>query len=246
MRLIKGNKGSATVEATLIMPLFIFAMLVLFHGIRLRMAEAIIYEAAAETVEYMAELSYISECNYSVPAIKLREYVDDSKLVESYVIDGLSGITFEGSSYLDDEGYVCLWINYQVGIDVPFIGDLSGKRQYEIRQKAYIGYEARSQGEELSSDDIYVYITDNREAYHLYRGCSHLDLTVTPASKKQAKKSGYTACQYCGDTSGNAVLITQQGDRYHSSLDCVGLKRTVYRVKKSQVEGLGACSRCGQ
>lgn len=239
------NRGSATIEASLALPIFIFAVLVMFHGIRLRMAEAIIYEAAAETVEYMAELSYITECNYGVPAVKLKQYIDDKKLVENYVVGGVDGVSFLGSTYLDEEGYVCLRVNYSVGIDVPIIGDLSGKREYVIRQRAYIGDGDKNKGDELSPEEIYVYITDNREVYHLSRGCSHLDLSITPMSKKQAKMEGYSSCQFCGQNAKEAVLVTNQGDRYHSYPDCLGIKRTVYRVKKSQVEGLGACERCG-
>lgn len=242
--MIKNNRGSATVEASLILPLFIFGVLVLFHGIRLHMAEAVLYEAAAETVEYMAELSYITETNYLVPKSKLGQYVDNKELVESYIIGGIDGVSFLGSTYLDDEGYVCLKVSYKVGINVPIIGKLSSHRSYEIRQKAYKGYKEREAGEELSEDEIYVYITDNREAYHLSRGCTHLKLSITPSSKAQARSKGYSPCEFCGDVAGDSVIITEQGNRYHSRTDCMGLKRTVYRVKKSQVQGLGACERC--
>lgn len=228
----------------MILPIFIFGVLVMFYAIRLRMAEAVVYEASAETVEYMAELSYITECNYLIPMTKLREYIDNKGLVESHIIGGIDGISFLGSTYLDEEGYVCLRVSYQVGINVPIIGKLSGSRSYEIRQRAYTGDQTRAEGEEWSPDDIYVYITDNREAYHVSRGCSHLVLSITPASKSSAKADGYTPCQICGHEADKAVLITEQGDKYHGRGDCLGLKRTVYRVKKSQVEGLGACERC--
>lgn len=240
------DKGSATVEATLILPLFIFGILVLFHGIRLHMAEAVLYEAAAETVEYMAEISYLSECNSIIPQGKLGEYLDNPKLVESYIIDGVDGVNFQGSKYLDDEGYVCLVVNYRVGINVPVLGALRGDRSYEIRQKAYTGDKCRSRDEELSTDDIYVYITDNREAYHISRGCSHLDLSITPTTKEAAKANGYSPCEFCGEGAAGGVVVTKHGDRYHSRSNCTGLKRTVYRVKKSQVEGLGACERCAK
>ena len=242
--MIRNNRGSATVEASLILPLFIFGVLVLFNGIRLHMAEAVLYEAAAETVEYMAELSYITETNYLVPASRINQYVDNKELVEGYIIGGIDGVSFLGSTYLDEEGYVCLKVSYKVGINVPIIGNLSGRRTYEIRQKAYKGYKENEEGQVLSEDEIYVYITDNREAYHISRGCTHLVLSITPGNKSSAKASGYSACEFCGDASGEAVLITKHGNKYHSRTDCLGLKRTVYRVKKSQVQGLGACDRC--
>jgi len=241
---IRNNKGSATVEASLILPLFIFGVLVLFHGIRLHMAEAVLYEATAETLEYMAELSYLTETNYLVPESKIEQYVDNKELVEGYIIGGIEGVSFLGSTYLDDEGYVCLKVSYEIGINVPVIGNLAGHRTYEIRQKAYKGYKEREDGQELSEDEIYVYITDNREAYHISRGCTHLVLSITPGTKSRAEANGYSPCEFCGDDSGDGVFITKHGNRYHSRGDCLGLKRTVYRVKKSQVQGLGACERC--
>ncbi len=244
--MVRGNnKGSATLEAALVMPLFIFAILVLFHGIRLRMTEAIIYEAASETVEYMAELSYLEECNYLVPKMRIGEYVDNKGLVESYIADGLDGISFLGSEYLDEDGYVSLRVSYQVEINVPFIGDLSGERSYIIRQKAYKGIGNDQVEGQLSDSDVYVYITDNREAYHTTRACTHLDLSITPMAINKAKEKGYTLCEFCQDVGGNSVLVTSYGNRYHTTTDCSGLRRTVYRVKKSQVEELGECMRCG-
>lgn len=241
----KNNRGIATVETTLILPIFIFAMLVLYHIIKLRMAESVLYEASMETVEYMAEVSYLEEGNGLIARQKLGEYIDDKPLVEKYIIGGEDGVSFEGSRYLDEEGYVCLHISYEVGLDVPVIGSLSGHRSYVIRQKAYIGQESDGISEEIPSDEVYVYVTDNREAYHTTRSCSHLDLSVGPSTVKQAKREGYVPCGFCGGKTEGNVLITNHGNRYHGNKECIGIKRTVYRVKKSQVEGLGACKRCG-
>ncbi len=242
--MLKANKGSATIEATLGLPIFIFAVLLLFHGIRLRMAEAIVYEAAAETVEYMAELSYIAECSYIIPETRIKLYIDDEKLIDTYIEGGTSGISFAGSTYLDEEGYVCLKVSYELKVKLPVLGDFGGKRTYEIRQKAYKGDEKNTAEETVSQDDIYVFVTDNKEAYHMSRDCSHLNLSITPYTKAKAKKQGYTACEFCGDEAGDSVLVTKHGDRYHGRVDCLGIKRTVYRVKKSQVEDLGGCGRC--
>lgn len=242
----QNNVGSTTVEATIILPLFIFFVLAFFQIARLRMAESIIYEAAIETVEYLAEFTYLEKSDVFLAKAKFKDYVDNQSLIEGYIVDGVEGVSFKDSIYLDDEGYVCLCINYQVSINVPLLGDLSGERSYVVRQKAYLGEEMDEEGEKVIQDDIYVYITDNKEAYHLSRSCSHLDLSITTTSLDKADKMGYQPCQFCGDGVNYGVFITQWGERYHSKSDCSGLKRTVYRVKKTQVEELGACERCGR
>ena len=41
------------------------------------------------------------------------------------------------------------------------------------------------------------------------------------------------------------IYITSQGNRYHTQLNCSGLKRTIYTVPLSQTGGRGRCSKCG-
>lgn len=55
------NQGSASLEATLVMSVFLLAMVSLFWMAQSVLAEAQVYEAAAETAEYMAEIAYLGE-----------------------------------------------------------------------------------------------------------------------------------------------------------------------------------------
>ena len=63
-------------------------------------------------------------------------------------------------------------------------------------------------------------------------------------NKNSAVAAGYTACEFCGDGTGEIVIITDYGGRYHFKSDCSGLKRTIYRVKIDEVGGMAECSRC--
>ncbi len=238
------NKGSAVVEATLIMPIFLFAMLAVFCMCRCKLAEGVIYEAAVETAEYMAEYAYVSDVDTYLPRIVMPGYIDNKELVEKSVEGGINGIDFLGTVGRDGNDYVVLHVNYNLNIDIPFIPKLAKKKQIVIKQRAYIGEGENKGREECKDEDRYVYVTDNRDVYHESRNCTHLKLSIHTASCQSAKANGYTACEFCGNKCSDTVYVTDEGRRYHSNKNCSGLKRTVYRVKLSDVGDLPGCSRC--
>lgn len=240
----KNNFGSAVVEATLIIPIFLFAMLALYSICRCKLAEGIIYEAASETAEYMAEYSYIEEPDLLVPEFTMPKYIDNCDLVEKSVLGGINGLDYFGTIPKDNDDYVVLKVNYTLNIDIPLIPKLIKDRQIVIRKRAYIGEGELTGKNETDPADKYVYVTDNRDVYHESRTCTHLMLSTHSASYTYAKSNGYTACEFCGNKCKDTVYVTDEGLRYHSSASCSGLKRTVYRVKLSDVEGLPGCSRC--
>ena len=80
-------------------------------------------------------------------------------------------------------------------------------------------------------------------------GCSHIHLSIHSVEKTQLgamrNENGekYHPCEECGGGTGN-VYITDTGNRYHSSLECSGLKRSIVKVPVTQVKDRRPCSRC--
>ena len=98
-------------------------------------------------------------------------------------------------------------------------------------------------------DDEYVYVAENGSVYHNSRSCYHIRISVRSVSGEvlDDRYSGLSACRICGRYKSNGVIyVTEQGDKYHYSLGCSGLKRTIYRKKKSECGGLPQCSECGK
>ncbi|MBD8973572.1 MAG: hypothetical protein EGQ63_07000, partial [Clostridiales bacterium] len=91
-------------------------------------------------------------------------------------------------------------------------------------------------------EDCYVFITPNQEVYHMRRDCTHLELKV----QKTSGTAGLSPCRYCGRRKTGNYYIAKDGRVYHCNRDCSGLKRTVSRVRKKEVPGLGPCQRCGR
>ena len=94
-------------------------------------------------------------------------------------------------------------------------------------------------------------VTENGEVYHTFSDCTHIDLSISAVgisavgNLRNENGGRYSACEKCPDENGtDTVYITQYGDRYHSSLSCSGLKRSVRLVEISKAEGLSECERC--
>ena len=97
-----------------------------------------------------------------------------------------------------------------------------------------------------------MYVTATGSVYHEDTECTHLKLSIRPVEKtslsdmRNHNGAIYHACEKCGDNAGNTVYITNEGNRYHSSLSCSGLKRTVKQITREEASQMRACKKCGQ
>ncbi len=255
--------GSASVEAAIVLPMFIFAMLGLVSAAGVIHTRGIVYEGLHETALYLAEYSFLDRqikagvdvgeesdlISNGLSAVtantKLGEYIDDSGMVERYVDGGMAGLRIvQAELKSDDRIYIKLL--YDLHIEIPIIGNIKIPCEERIRQRAYIGYD---RGNDDDSEGTYVYVAENGQVYHSSRSCYHIRLTIRQVSPADAAREceGLSGCSLCARYSGRGTLyVTQSGDRYHFSLECPGLKRTIYRVKKNDCGDLPPCSECGR
>ncbi len=263
------NRGTAVVEAAVGVTIFLFVSLVLFHFLHVAAVRTVVYEAAVEAAEYTAELAYLestltggddeekkagaaesflgSASLLGAAEVKLLSSLDEPELVSRYILGGKAGIILLGSEFPDENGDIVLHVTYTVRIDTPLLPTLTWVFEDEICQKPYLGHNVSDGGDQDDDDeDPYVYVAENGTVYHTLRTCTHLLLKINLGTKKSAEASGYHACEFCGAGAGDYVLICPEGESYHTSANCRGLKRTVHRVRLSEVKGLPACSRCGK
>ena len=175
--------------------------------------------------------------------------IGEERLNRSIVVDGSNGIHCDGSRLSVKTGIGKLKALYRIHLPLPVFGTMPVEYQVNMKIKAWTGYEKEGFG---LDDDKTVYVTENGLVYHKDYHCTHLELSIHMTSRSdiscQRNENGgkYYPCEYCHAAGSSQVYITDTGDRYHSSLSCSGLKRTVYAVPLSEVVGKGACSRCGQ
>jgi len=118
------------------------------------------------------------------------------------------------------------------------------------RCRKWTGYDVLTTHTEEKEEE-YVYITDNGSVYHKNRECSHLKVSINVINKDELLFSRndygekYHACEKCvhGNSTG-LLFVTGQGNKYHNSANCSGLKRSIRMVKLSDVNGMPGCSSC--
>ena len=245
------KKASITIEAAFGIPLFLLASVCLLWLIEMQSIRISIVNAAHNAAKSAAEdTAVIPVLNTWKLKSDIISFIGEERISRSILKGGGEGISCLGSYVSPDTGEMNIRIVYRVQIPVPVLGSPSAELEESFKISAWTGY--TRPGEDPDGEDI-VYVTENGEVYHEDYQCSYLHLSIRSVPYEQLpelrNESGgkYHACEKCtfGSSMGG-IYITQDGDKYHNSLNCSGLKRTIHAVKKSKVTGMGGCSRCSQ
>ena len=250
---MKNNKGVATIEACIVLPLFLFFMLAMSGIYMFLMAEAHIHQSLAEASNYAAQYCYLEKrlaleqkkdvslvVNSVVLWEQFKKDLGDDFYVERMIERGKNGILLCVEPDTGNPKVFLAKASCSVVISAPLIGEIRFPIVMEVKKKAFVGYEK----EEMT--ETYVYITPNQSVYHMRRNCTHLVLSVQ--EKSNASKMVYKPCGFCGRSGKDTdpIYVARTGDVYHYRKNCSGLKRTVTRIKQSEAGGLAPCSRCSR
>ncbi len=266
---ISFKKASITLETSLILPLFLFAMINLLSMldiIRLYSnIEMVLHQAGKEMAVYAyayekivdsdnTVLDMIESIGYSNLYVKekLIKELDKNYLNSSPLVKGENGISLLQSQIMKDD-MIDLVAEYKVK---PVIG-MIGFRQMPLinrcRMRSWTGYDNTKGAGKAEDNDTIVYVAENGTVYHTNRSCTHLILSIKKTSLQKIStlrnENGgkYYPCEICGnDSTSNIVYITEQGDRYHKNSECSGLKRTIYAISIHEVGNRKECYRCSQ
>jgi len=195
-------------------------------------------------------------CNGIVSHAFLSKRLESYLNVEERYHNILKGnVSFLESRLLNDGETIDIIAKYVVHIPVPLISMIKFYVIQRVRTRAYIGVLSidGENDEDGDSGKRYVYVTETGKVYHCSRNCTHILLSIRSCNKSMLQtvrnRSGgiYKPCEKCCKSCADeeTVYITNEGVRYHSSLECSGLKRSVRRIPLEEVSGRSACKKCG-
>ena len=258
-------QASMTVEAAFVLPFFLFAFLNIISILEIYRLQSNISAAMHMTAKEMAVCAYeykeLSDgdvgkaeslgLTYVYAANRVKAILGQKYLDHSPIKGGASQIDWYRSSILEDDDCIDLIATYTIKPPVAVVGFHEFKMYNRIFTRAWTGYDNAAAALNGSLDDEIVFITPDGTVYHRSRVCTYLKLSIVPVdmavleSERNEGGAKYYPCEECGGVQRSTVYVTNYGTRYHSSLQCSKLKRTILAVPISQVGGRGACSKCG-
>ena len=253
----KRSRAALTVEAAIVLPVFLLCMIAVLQHINVYRCAARLGAALAQTGEEMAIGAYATEYGEkdSLLGVVLSSAYGAGRVnMLAGDTSAIKNDNFLLSSFLEKDDLVDLVMTYQVR---NIAGMVQIPNSFWIQRGCVRGWTGRegSSGERKGDDEGHnhekVYVTENGTVYHRDANCTHIKLNIIKVSKEEAEalrnvyREKYHPCEHCGRHAGDTVYITSDGNRYHSSLDCPGLKRTVREVGLDDVGELRPCSRCG-
>lgn len=252
-RCAKARPGASfTVEAAFVLPLFLFAILVmlgLFASLQVQscMAQALQYSARKAAVSY-TEHDAADQGTGLIGARRMAVgYFRDHGGWTDMIAGGMAGVSFLGSDLSGD--YVSLQASYRVRLPVSVWGIRSLPVTQCVCARKWIGATENADGSGEDGDG-YVYVTEYGTVYHTSTACPYLDLSIHAVTASGVKTmrnldgGKYYACSCYKKGDGNMVYITDYGTEYHSRLSCSHLTRTIHRVQAGETGTLHACPKC--
>lgn len=172
---------------------------------------------------------------------------EETSMDEICIRGGRAGIRLSVSSQGEEDATLKVSASYRLKIGIPFVGEYSFARQAQSMQRVFCGYVEHGDGKTGADSQGVVYVAEHGSVYHTSLSCTHICRRISGNSVDRilsGKK--YQACDKCiheGERP-SVLYVTPYGEKYHFSLSCSGLKRTVKAIPKEEAEGMRMCSRC--
>ena len=253
--------GSLTIEASLVLPVFIMAILVLLFFVQAIQMQVQIQKALFnQTVKTAGYAYYLSQTEIPAEAEQFleAEFIKMNVINElgpdffknGYIVNGKNGLILNLSN-ISDEGIIDIALQYrmQVPFDIFGVGKLdfvarARCRTWDGKFSDITGYKGKM-----------VYVTPNGEVYHVSDKCTYIVKSVSSCNyhsidKKRNFSGGiYYPCNTCAEGKTpigmQLVYYTNYGTRYHLDALCQNLNTNVFAMNEETAKKkYRACSKC--
>ena len=254
--------GSITVEAAVVLPLFLFFGVAVLAPVRWLDTQRQIQMIVERLGEDLSQYAYVMETGKT-------EAEAQSEQQSELFSDVAAGLWVHGqtksyadtirvikSEVPDEQGNIHLELMYQERIPF-FFESISGvTMRVAAKRRAWVGLDGKLTGKSMTDDSEQkmVYVTPDGERYHRYRDCQYLANICKAISTKELQHLRnpdgkiYHICTRCtsGQTIQDTVYITTWGTRYHNDRACAAMSTYFRKVPLSEVIHYGECSVCAR
>lgn len=264
------KSGSLTIEASIVLPLFLFVMLTMMMPFSIMDCQRQVQAAMESVCEDLSRAAYVSyELKENKVRIKLPEggvelglglsMLEDTAMMEYAQVQvrekldmtRIHNFSLLKSEFMKDGETIKLVADYELILPFSVLGISGIPVISQSCRRAWIGEDGGWLDEDRGEgENKLVYIGKSSTRYHLSRTCHYLynRLTIVDRegieSYRNVNGAKYYPCAVCGRGMGGKVYIMPSGTRYHGYVSCTAIISYVRAVKKSEVAHLGACSNC--
>lgn len=256
------KRGSLTVEAALILPLFLSAVLTLVSLMPLIKNQEEIGFSVMEAGKWASEAEFFYERMERIPAAEeillqemIRKGLSEDGFSENSIRGGRAGLICPRCSVSEEIVLQAVHFPKPAVSILPVSFRVAGTQAHT---RGFVGDDAFPGDSSLSETDayaeeIYVYVTEYGVVYHRKLTCPHLNLHIQTGTIEEVLKarsadgSIYYPCEYCRPgkgTDGTVYYYTTDGNRYHRDYHCKALTRSIREVLLSETT-LPPCHTCG-
>ncbi len=165
--------------------------------------------------------------------------------------DKIEHLDVSGTRISQDGLTIDLRASYRAKLPFGFPGLRSVPFSARSLRRGWIGKKGGGPEGPGGTEEIMVYVGKDSTRYHRSPSCHYISnkLRVIGAGRAGAEQNGsgrtYQPCAVCGGEPSEVYYVLPEGERYHSRPDCSSLSYYVRMVPLSEAEYLGPCSYCG-
>ena len=249
--LLAAARASITLEAAVVLPLAMFALLSIISLFTVLRIQVKVQEIIEQSLDEAALGAAAGLTGGELADIGSFVWLETRIRTGMADLENVSGVSLLGTDIDDEDDMIRLVVSYRVKTPAALLPSPSFYMTQVGCRRLWTG--AEPSGAAGSEPSQIVYVTERGSVYHLSRDCPHLiqhTTSLTTAELQSARSADgaiYYACSSChpDETDHDGIFyVGTYGNRYHSTLACPQLRITVYPRRLEEVGGLPCCADC--